>query len=230
MSVRSHSHAVSTLLLCIPAQRTRSNGVFAQHLRPSEGWIASAPGEVHRGVGKTARRDPWWKPPLSYLVPWTGTSRSSFASDHLNWLAGTSVVLDVSTRRLSNRAPSCRSSRRRLPTCSRLRRPLESGIMPHSPYLASRDRRTTATSRARSLRKTSSRRPASPTRLYGLRSLRDAPLLGPDLTGLAAGLMSAPLGQCPQRGITCRGEGNHDVHPCSTGGTGRFRPIPTPPT
>jgi hypothetical protein len=96
MSVRSHSHAVSTLLLCIPAQRTRSNGVFAQHLRPSEGWIASAPGEVHRGVGKTARRDPWWKPPLSYLVPWTGTSRSSFASDHLNWLAGTSVVLDVS--------------------------------------------------------------------------------------------------------------------------------------
>lgn len=133
------------------------------------------------------------------------------------------------TRRLSNPAPSCRSPRRRLPTCSRLRRPLESGIMPHSPYLASRDRRTAATSRPRSLRKTSSRRPASPTRLYGLRSLRDAPLLGPDLTGLAAGLMSAPLGQCPRRGITCRGEGNHDVHPCSTGGTGRFRPIPTPP-
>ena len=94
MSVRSHSHAVFTLLLCIPAQRTRSNGVFAQHLRPSEGWIASAPGEVHRGVGKTARRDPWWKPSLSYLVPWTGTSRSSLASDHLNWLAGTSVVLN----------------------------------------------------------------------------------------------------------------------------------------
>ena len=86
MSVRSHSHAVFTLLLCIPAQRTRSNGVFAQHLRPSEGWIASAPGEVHRGVGKTARRYPWWKPSLSYLVPWTGTSRSSLASDHLNWL------------------------------------------------------------------------------------------------------------------------------------------------
>ena len=30
MSVRSHSHAVFTLLLCIPAQRTRSHSTFAR--------------------------------------------------------------------------------------------------------------------------------------------------------------------------------------------------------